>query len=104
MKSKTYFIKGDNRFEIFFTYEDYEGEEQFGTWDELEKSGLLEFYGEGFLSCYMHSHLYYCTELYDGIEFDHKPAIKDIRKFITDCISGIEQNGAIRVSSAEFYK
>ncbi len=104
MKSKTYFVNGDNSFEVFFTYEDYDGEEQFGTWDELVESGLFEFYGEGCVSCYMRSYLWDATELYDYIYVDGKPTTADLRKFIGGCLSGIENSGAVRVSSGEFFK
>lgn len=104
MKSKTYFIKNDNSFEVFFTYEDYDGEEIFGTWDELVKSGLFDVSGEGCISCYMRSYLWGVTELYDYIYIDGKPTIADLRKFIGSCLSGIEESGAIRVSSEEFFK
>lgn len=87
MKCKTQFHNQENRYEVYFAYEDYFGGTKFGSYDEMQKYGDIPNIenSNGMLVGYLHSHYWGCTERIDMINLKGKPTISFIKSFIQSC-------------------
>ena len=87
MKIKRQFRNEENRFEVYFCYEDYYGGTKFGSYEEMMSEGempnLENRYGT--LVGFLHSHYWGTTERIDIMNLRGKPTISEIKEFIINC-------------------
>ena len=83
MKCKTQFRNQENRYEIYFAYEDYFGGTKFRSYDEMQEQGEVPNIENtnGMLVCYLHSHYWGTTERVDMINLNGIPTISLVKDF-----------------------
>ena len=87
MKCKTQFRNQENRYEIYFAYEDYFGGTKFRSYDEMQEQGEVPNIenNNGMLVCYLHSHYWGTTERVDMINLNGRPTISFVKDFTKRC-------------------
>lgn len=87
MKCKTQFRNQENRYEIYFAYEDYFSGTKFRSYDEMQEQGeVLNIENtNGMLVCYLHSHYWGTTERVVMINLNGRPTISFVKDFMKSC-------------------
>lgn len=94
MKAKTHYLKEDNHYEVYFTYEDYYGGETFRSFSKMQKDGEVPNMESkcGTLVGWLYSHYWGTLERIDIMELRRKPTRAEIRQFIRDCNNCVKGN------------
>lgn len=87
MKHRRKFQNEENRYEVYFAYEDYYGGSKFGTYDELQREGDIPNVenNHGMLTGFLHSFYWRTTERIDSINLKGRPTISEVKKFMEEC-------------------
>ena len=70
MKARTKYRNGENAYEVYFCYEDYDVPNEEGT---------------GYLVGWLHSFYWGSYERIDMLKLNGRPTVAQVRKFIIDC-------------------
>ena len=91
MKHRSKFRNGENRYEVYFAYEDYYGGTKFRSYDEMQKEGEIPNIenNHGMLVGYLHSFYWGTTERIDCLNLSGRPTISEVKKFIEECYNGL---------------
>ena len=84
MKHRSKFRNGENRYEVYFAYEDYYGGTKFRSYDEMQEKGDLED-GHGTLVGWLHSFYWGVTERIDCLNLTGRPTISEVKQFMKEC-------------------
>ena len=87
MKHRSKFRNGENRYEVYFAYEDYYGGTKFRSYDEMQKEGEIPNIenNHGMLVGYLHSFYWGTTERIDCMNLSGRPTISEVKKFMQEC-------------------
>lgn len=87
MKIKRQFKKGENRFEVYFCYEDYYGGDKFGRYEQMIEEGEIPNLENlhGTLVGFLHSHYWGTTERIAIMDLKRIPSLSEVKGFILDC-------------------
>lgn len=87
MKHRSIFRNGENRYEVYFTYEDYYGGTKFRSYDEMQKSEEIPNIenSNGTLVGWLHSFYWGTTERISVLNLHGRPTISEVKAFMKEC-------------------
>lgn len=92
MKARSKFKNGENRYEVYFAYEDYYGGTKFRSYDEMQEKGEVpnEENNHGMLVGYLHSFYWGTTERISCINLNRRPTISEVKEFMRECFEELD--------------
>ncbi len=95
MKHRSKFKNGENRYEVYFAYEDYYGGTKFRSYDEMQEKGEVpnEENNHGMLVGYLHSFYWRTTERISCINLNRRPTISEVKEFMRECFEELDYDG-----------
>ena len=95
MKSRSKFKNGENRYEVYFAYEDYPGGTKFRSYDEMHEKGDFSDNDndDGLLVGYLHSFYWRTTERISSLNLYGRPTISEVKAFMKECYDELDYDG-----------